>query len=280
MKIINILIVLAAFCIIGCCNNLNNSTLKNNITINNEKINIDNLLNATVALTNIDENGERYAYCSGVFVKPTIIITARHCVVDSNLITLKQLLTSSGIKTENDFDNEVILSAINKKINISTYEFFTKSNRTGTKLNMGSISAEVVYITANNFAEEVESDDLAVLKVSKENESKYWVNVSKIIPKPGDEAYLVGMPHSIPWVISKGIISAGYYLNGKLIGNFANIFISQGFSGGPLVNSKGEIIGIANKSVTFGPESQSNLGLYLTSTKIEEYLLSYQNEKK
>ncbi len=101
--------------------------------------------------------------------------------------------------------------------------------------------------------------DLAILKLV--NTSKLKLSPIKISSKRsfklGDEVFAIGNPFNIGLSITKGIISAvrstanGFNLDiGELIQT--DFVLNPGNSGGPLLNSKGEIIGI--NSAVFLPK--------------------------
>ena len=97
-----------------------------------------------------------------------------------------------------------------------------------------------------------EKTDIAVLKMTTpegqaiiENiDDVQWGNSNKV--RPGDDAWAVGHPVQQEWSVSKGIIS---YI-GRRTNNIrqeliqSDVAINSGNSGGPLLNMKGEIIGV------------------------------------
>lgn len=104
-------------------------------------------------------------------------------------------------------------------------------------------NAKVVGIAPNS--------DIAVLKVEKMPKSLKPIDIGKSKDlQVGQMAMALGNPYGFDHSISKGIISAlGRKIDG--IGNFkiydmiqTDASINQGNSGGPLLNSSGEIIGV------------------------------------
>jgi hypothetical protein len=91
--------------------------------------------------------------------------------------------------------------------------------------------------------------DLILLKVSTLNKPaiKFAVNTISI----GQKVYVIGSPRGLPATISDGIISGMRDFDGnKLLQMTASI--SPGSSGGPVLNSNGELIGISVSQLTDG----------------------------
>ena len=94
-----------------------------------------------------------------------------------------------------------------------------------------------------------ESVDLILLKVSTLNKPaiKFAVTTASI----GQKVYVIGSPQGLPATISDGIISGMRNFEGiKLLQMTASI--SPGSSGGPVLNSNGELIGISVSQLTEG----------------------------
>ena len=93
------------------------------------------------------------------------------------------------------------------------------------------------------------SVDLILLKVSTLNKPaiKFAVTTASI----GQKIYVIGSPQGLPATISDGIISGMRDFEGiKLLQMTASI--SPGSSGGPVLNSNGELIGISVSQLTEG----------------------------
>ena len=93
------------------------------------------------------------------------------------------------------------------------------------------------------------SVDLILLKVSTLNKPaiKFAVTTASI----GQKVYVIGSPQGLPATISDGIISGMRDFEGnKLLQMTASI--SPGSSGGPVLNSNGELIGISVSQLTEG----------------------------
>jgi hypothetical protein len=91
--------------------------------------------------------------------------------------------------------------------------------------------------------------DLILLKVSTLN--KPVIKLSVTTASIGQKVYVIGSPRGLPATISDGIISGMRDFEGiKLLQMTASI--SPGSSGGPVLNSNGELIGISVSQLTEG----------------------------
>ena len=91
--------------------------------------------------------------------------------------------------------------------------------------------------------------DLILLKVL--NLSKPALSMATESVSPGQQVYVIGSPKGLPATISDGIVSGMRDFEGyKLIQMTAPI--SPGSSGGPVMNSKGQVIGISVMQLTEG----------------------------
>jgi serine protease Do len=122
------------------------------------------------------------------------------------------------------------------------------------------LPAEIVYVDPHI--------DFALLRVSGEKHP-FLTFSEKPGPKPGEKVFAIGNPtHGLPASVSQGIVSAlGEY---KEVGQGTwvqtDASISRGFSGGPLLNENGEVIGItARKAVGDGV---SGIGFALSSSDV------------
>lgn len=103
--------------------------------------------------------------------------------------------------------------------------------------------------------------DLAVLKVNAENLPAIPINHDRIT-KVGDMVLAIGNPYNLGQSISQGIISAtgrvGLATSQRQDFLQTDAAINQGNSGGALVNSKGELVGISTASFIAEGIKQSN----------------------
>jgi S1-C subfamily serine protease len=90
-----------------------------------------------------------------------------------------------------------------------------------------------------------EQRDLALLEIG--GASKGWTTlaVEETMPTEGEEIIVVSNPQGASWTVSTGVIEAIWNFQG--IGDLMRITaaISPGSSGGPVVNRRGRVVGIA-----------------------------------
>lgn len=116
-----------------------------------------------------------------------------------------------------------------------------------------------------------EFTDLAVLRIEAEDLPVIPRN-SDYQPRVGDVVLAIGNPHNIGQAVTQGIISASGSVNVPVAGRSADqsgyvqliqmdAVISDGSSGGALINSRGELVGINSARFMSG---QSDLGIYFS----------------
>ena len=112
--------------------------------------------------------------------------------------------------------------------------------------------------------------DLILLKVAKLNRPSLKFATSRAVP--GQKIYVLGSPKGLPSTISDGIVSGLRDFDGiKLIQITAPI--SPGSSGGPVLNSAGELIGISVGQFTEG----QNLNFAIPKANLE-LLLNFKKQ--
>ena len=106
--------------------------------------------------------------------------------------------------------------------------------------------------------------DLALLQVIGDVKPKSYIKISKDSSnmKEGDEVYAMGHPMGMAWTLTKGIISSNerYARHPYIKVLQTDAAINKGNSGGPLLNMKGEIVGINAMIMSRGTGS-SGVGL-------------------
>lgn len=112
-------------------------------------------------------------------------------------------------------------------------------------------------------AENPERDLLQIATDSYISREPLELNVS--LPKAGEEVVVIGSPMGLEQTVSNGIVSAIRRFKGaELIQITAPV--SPGSSGSPVVNSRGEVIGVA--SATYGAVVGQNLNFAVPSINI------------
>lgn len=115
-----------------------------------------------------------------------------------------------------------------------------------------------------------EKKDIALLKINVpyELQTVKFGDSSKI--KVGDDVLAIGNPFGFKGTFTKGILSRIDYSKNKLQ---TDAVINPGSSGGPLLNTKGEVIGI-NQAIYNPDNNISNIGIGFATpvNLIKEYM--------
>ncbi len=121
---------------------------------------------------------------------------------------------------------------------------------------------------------DIEADDpegdIICLSIDIPQKEVMPLSFSTVGPQPGEKIAVIGNPMGLELTVSDGIVSAV-----REIPEFGNIIqitapISPGSSGSPVVNLKGEVIGIA----TFQLVEGQNLNFAVPSSRIKNLILS------
>jgi len=142
--------------------------------------------------------------------------------------------------------------------------FISKNGDVVTSLHVlqGAIRAEVktadgnVYPVKNILAEDQESD-LILVSVEISTNAVHPLPISRSLPEKGEWIIVIGSPLGLEQTVADGIVSAVRKIPALTSGTYENIIqitapISQGSSGSPVVNMKGEVIGIATFLIVEG----------------------------
>ena len=89
--------------------------------------------------------------------------------------------------------------------------------------------------------------DIALLKFKRKQPRGLRV-VSETTMRQGDRVYAIGHPYGITWMVTEGIITRMAYWppnpNGSQYMVWTDAWIENGSSGGPLINSNGDVVGL------------------------------------
>jgi hypothetical protein len=115
------------------------------------------------------------------------------------------------------------------------------------------------------------TQDLAVIKVDQK--LSHWLRFAERAPQKGESIFSIGEPEDLNMAIVTGVY------NGELQhGPYANIHMSapvnSGMSGGPTVNSKGEIIGVVVSKLAFSDSVSFSVPARFAKSLIESAKLS------
>lgn len=96
------------------------------------------------------------------------------------------------------------------------------------------------------------SQDIILLKLNKKQSVNYLRFGDLATPEIGDMVLALGNPQGLNWSVTQGIVSA--FRENLLMGSYSiqtDATVSHGSSGGPLLNQKGEVIGIISKGIEY-----------------------------
>lgn len=107
--------------------------------------------------------------------------------------------------------------------------------------------------------------DLALLKISGSYDSLKFADSDKI--NVGEKVIAIGNPYGLSFSVSEGIVSAVHRTAGGYGGKYiqTDAALNSGNSGGPLINTEGEVIGINNFKI-----EGENIGFALESNYISK----------
>ncbi len=121
-----------------------------------------------------------------------------------------------------------------------------------------------------------EAKDIAVVGITTRKELMKKLAVSAALPKQGEDVAAFGSPKGFESSLSRGIVSGvrtAKYLNELNLGKRfdgtwvqTDAAISPGSSGGPLVNQRGEVVGIS----TFCRVGGQNLNFAISCVDIQK----------
>ncbi|MDT4968206.1 MAG: serine protease Do [Acidobacteriota bacterium] len=119
--------------------------------------------------------------------------------------------------------------------------------------------------------------DLAVLKIAAPPDRSRTLEVANSLPEEGEDVFVIGNPLRLEGSVSNGIVSAV-----REVPNLGEIIqitapISHGNSGSPLMNMKGEVVGIITMKVTNGQNINLALGASRIKRLREDKLLTFDD---
>ncbi|MGM0409085.1 MAG: S1C family serine protease, partial [Bacteroidota bacterium] len=110
-------------------------------------------------------------------------------------------------------------------------------------------------------------EDYIIFKVETSNNINFTpIPISRSNPEIGEDVFAIGNPRGLEHTLSRGIIS-GYRDNKNLIQTTTEI--THGSSGGPLLNMRGEVVGITTAGVG---EANLNFAINIKVLKLSRYL--------
>ena len=123
--------------------------------------------------------------------------------------------------------------------------------------------------------------DLALLKILNKEKVVPHLNFFKGEITIGEEVYAMGHPMGMAWTLTKGIISSNdrYARHPYVKAIQTDTAINQGNSGGPLLNMKGEIIGI-NAMIMSRVKENAGIGIAIRADTVEHSYKTMLSEGK
>lgn len=210
-------------------------------------------LAATVYLEMKDNTGETLGFGSGFFVSENLIVTNYHVIQGAATGTAKLVENTRNMPKFPAELNKAYIDYINE------YKMYTIEGSTATD----------------------ETNDLVLLEVSTRVKDPEFLEIyRKLLPiqplslgnsddvKIGAPVYVAGNPKGLEGTFSSGIISSrrGRHTEERLQ---MTAPVSPGSSGGPVLNNKGEVIGIAFMTI----EGGQNLNFAIPSNYLKTLLV-------
>ena len=179
--------------------------------------NVSHLQNATVAFVSTDSEGDTSIFCSGFYVNEDTIVSAAHCFERSPIPMFPQLVAPGRV---------------GQRFAFRTYEQFRNgNNRVAGPTN----EASIVAVNSNL--------DLVVLHTV--TPPREHLTISYELPEVGSTVFSMGHPAGLPWMLSNGMVGSIFRTSrNEPEGIMCALPIYLGFSGGPVINNNGEVVGV------------------------------------
>jgi V8-like Glu-specific endopeptidase len=246
MKVLYLLLV---FLLFGCSGN-NIVVVRENI----EQQTLQNALRSTVAIINnrVNSNTEvANVSCAAFFVSPRIIVGALHCfqVVEYLETTYGSIQAPTRINPVND---------VHRFARYGDIDFGNRHFTTDT-----IHQAKVIAIDQNA--------DIAILELMPETASStHYLSIGVSLARLTQRVYLIGHPIGMVWSTTDGIVSRTFQMTNGATYTQTNIGVIGGYSGGPLLDIDGNVVGMANYYVG----NMHHLSLFISSERIAHILLN------
>ena len=181
--------------------------------------------------------------------------------LDTEEIAIKTLPSVVMLKNERGLGSGFVLD--NNGLVITNRHVVSGGDKEFQLVSEGGIKAEgkVIYVDRKL--------DFALLRSNGLKDTKPLPICYASYPTPGQSVVALGSPEGLAGTVTRGIVSAVRYPTGDLEGvapNYVTLIqtdasISPGNSGGPLVNNKGEVIGINTFNIDYGRSQNLNFAV-------------------
>ena len=135
---------------------------------------------------------------------------------------------------------------------VTNYHVIEGNPRCEVRLTVGKTKQRYTLVRILGFDEESDLALLSVPDAAKPNVPIVHLLPANQWPVVGETVYALGNPEGLAGTISPGIVSAGLRDTKKQARLQITAPISHGSSGGPVVNAKGEVVGVTVGSLTEG----------------------------
>jgi S1-C subfamily serine protease len=242
----------------GCCTNLHDVAPKN-ISENERSIRlVEHIENATVTLL-VGSEGNKVAYCSGVWIVDRHILTANHCAE-----VIGRMIAGAPEDIEYNSRGDIVVFA----------------NRSDLD-EAGEIPSGVGWL---GLVEDVDREhDLATISVLGKTSFHTIALMTEEKIRTGDIVHVFGHTAGFVWTYAKGVVAATRNMQGPIMGNdivkskvlqvSAPIWV--GNSGGGAFDSDGRLIGICSWVTLKAP----NVSFFIHRDEIRRFLEKNKNKK-
>jgi serine protease Do len=118
--------------------------------------------------------------------------------------------------------------------------------------------------------------DLALIRIPNQNRLKF-LNLAKLdTVRVGQNVYALGSPFGIDNTFTSGILNKISKTESILLHDAR---INHGNSGGPLLNSQGEVIGVNTQLLNSGSTNDASIGIAIDVDRVRELITDYRSNR-
>ncbi len=213
-------------CSFGCNGSVGCSGLTGRPPSTSSRSSVHDMEQKTVALAKVDGKSVD-VYCAGVWVSPSVVLTAKHCAV--------MAVNTSGawFMHYHDYSFPLKEPAIGTAIDIIV--------RNGYREDPSTLHGKLALLDDKN--------DLALVKIRNSGDHP-WVSIASYDPQSGDPIFVEGHPNGMAWSYEQGYVAAERTQLSGPDSRVADVMQAMvpgfyfGNSGGPAFDSDGDLVGI------------------------------------